>query len=48
MPAANTLQLSAAATVALIAATAVAGLWVAPIAFLAAGAGAGYSLSGSV
>lgn len=34
--------------IAVLAALGVTSLWVTPIAFLAAGAGAGYSLSGSV
>jgi hypothetical protein len=42
------LVVSAALTVAAIAGLAILSLWYAPIAFLAAGAGAGYSLSGSV
>ena len=41
-------HLWAGTTVALIAATTVAGLFSSSIALLAAGAGAGYSLSGSV
>lgn len=41
-------HLAGLTTVVVLGATAVAGLWIAPIALLAAGAGAGYSLSGSV
>ena len=42
------LTIAAASTVAAIAGLAVAGLWFTPLAFFAVGAGAGYSLSGSV
>ena len=41
-------ELAAALTVIVILALGVGGFWMAPLAFLAAGAGAGYSLSGSV
>lgn len=41
-------HITAAFTVAIITLLAVAGFWSTPIALLAAGAGAGYSLSGSV
>lgn len=47
-PKAVRLHVAAAGTVLVIAAAAIAGLWSVPIAMLAAGAGAGYSLSGSV
>ncbi|MEM7092876.1 MAG: hypothetical protein AAF567_07730 [Actinomycetota bacterium] len=38
----------ACAIVSTVLAVAIAGLWASPVALLAAGAGAGYSLSGSV
>ena len=45
---ARSLELAGAMTVLAILALGVTGFWLAPLAFLAAGAGAGYSLSGSV
>jgi hypothetical protein len=44
----RSLEIAAAATVAIIVGCGVAGLWLAPLLFIAVGAGAGYSLSGSV
>ena len=44
----RSVELAGALTVIAILALGVSGFWLAPLAFVAAGAGAGYSLSGSV